>query len=122
MFAGINIQVDAGGALILSGPNGSGKSTLMRVLAGSRRPDYGTVLWDGVPIEDDLGAHARRVAYVGHLEAVKPGLTARENLAFAARTCEETSRLRSALRFERLSPRACCRRANGDGSPWDDWC
>src|SRR5262249_1842060 len=85
-LAGIENQVDGGGALVFSGPNGSGKSTLMRVLAGLRRPDHGTVLWDGVPIEDDLGAHARRVAYVGHSEAVKPGLTARENLAFAART------------------------------------
>lgn len=85
VFAGIDIQVDAGGALVLSGPNGSGKSTLMRVLAGLRRPNHGTVLWGGVPIADDLGAHARRVAYLGHLEAVKPGLTARENLAFTAR-------------------------------------
>ncbi|MFL5255126.1 MAG: heme ABC exporter ATP-binding protein CcmA [Rhodopila sp.] len=84
VFTGVDVDVGAGGALVLSGPNGSGKSTLMRVLAGLRRPDHGTVLWGGAPIADDLGAHARRVAYVGHLDGVKSGFTARENLAFAA--------------------------------------
>ena len=74
-----------GGALLLTGPNGSGKSTLLRLLAGLLRPAAGTLTWDGADALADLPAHARRVAYVGHQDAVKPGLTAAENLRFAAR-------------------------------------
>jgi heme exporter protein A len=32
----------------------------------------------------DLAGHGRRVVYLGHLDAVKPGLTVVENLRFAA--------------------------------------
>ena len=66
----LDLMVAAGEALILTGPNGSGKSTLMRVLAGLKRPDSGTVFWDDTPIAEDLAAHGRRVAYVGHLDAI----------------------------------------------------
>ena len=75
----------AAGALVLVGANGSGKSTLLRLLAGLVRPIAGQLRWDGDDALADLAAHAARVTYVGHLDAVKPGLTAAENLAFAAR-------------------------------------
>lgn len=86
VFADVDLTVAAGEALILTGPNGSGKSTLMRVIAGLKRPEAGTVFWAGTPIAEDFAAHARRVAYVGHLDAIKPGLTTRENLTFAAKS------------------------------------
>ncbi|HYZ63546.1 MAG TPA: heme ABC exporter ATP-binding protein CcmA [Acetobacteraceae bacterium] len=81
VLRGVSLEVPAGGALVLLGPNGSGKSTLLRVLAGLKRPDAGRVTWQGRDIEDDPAP----VAYVGHLDAVKPGLTVAENLGFAAR-------------------------------------
>ena len=70
---------------MLAGPNGSGKSTLLRLLAGLGRLAAGQILWSGQDALADLPAHAARVAYVGHLDAVKPGLTVEENLRFAAR-------------------------------------
>ena len=76
---GVSFAVARGGALLLLGPNGAGKSTLLRVLAGLKRVDAGRVLFDG---DED---YAGRVAFLGHQDAVKPGLTAVENLAFAAR-------------------------------------
>jgi heme exporter protein A len=85
VFRDLDFAVAAGGALLLTGPNGSGKSTLLRLLAGLLRPAAGRLLWDGEDALSDLSAHARRVAYVGHQDAVKPGLTAAENLHFAAR-------------------------------------
>ena len=85
VFSDISFAMPAGGALLLVGPNGSGKSTLLRMLAGLKRPDAGAVLWNGADTASDSTAHASRLAYVGHLDAVKPGLTVAENLAFAAR-------------------------------------
>jgi heme exporter protein A len=80
----ISLMVPAGGALILAGANGSGKSTLLRLLAGLVRPAAGRVLWEGADAFTDLAAHGARVAYLGHQDAVKPGLTVAENLLFAA--------------------------------------
>lgn len=79
VLRGVSLRVARGGALVLLGPNGSGKSTLLRVLAGLKRPDAGQVLWAGADVRET------EVAYLGHLDAVKPGLTALENLALAAR-------------------------------------
>jgi len=77
----LSFHVPDGGALLLLGANGSGKSTLLRVLAGLKRPDAGRVAWRG----QDAREQPAVVAYLGHLDAVKPGLTALENLALAAR-------------------------------------
>ncbi len=75
----ISLYVPAGGALLLLGPNGAGKSTLLRALAGLGRVDAGRISFDG---SDEL---AGKIAYLGHLDGIKPGLSAAENLAFAAR-------------------------------------
>jgi heme exporter protein A len=82
--------VPAGGALVLAGPNGSGKSTLLRLLAGLVRPAAGRLLWDGEDALADIAGHGRRVAYLGHQDAVKPGLTVTENLRFAAAVSERS--------------------------------
>jgi heme exporter protein A len=76
VFVGIGFAVPPGGALVLSGPNGAGKSTLLRVLAGLCRAEAGRLLWQG---RDALGGLP--AAYLGHLDAVKPGLTLLENLS-----------------------------------------
>ena len=84
VLRGLSFIVPPGGALLLLGANGSGKSTLLRVLAGLKRPDAGSVLW--------MGETEAPVAYLGHQDAVKPGLTALENLRFAAQTGRGTAR------------------------------
>ena len=84
VFSGLNFRVAAGGATLLVGPNGSGKSTLLRVLAGLGRLEAGQLFWHGEDALADRVEHAKRVAYLGHLDAVKPGLTAVENFFNAA--------------------------------------
>lgn len=76
----VRLSVAPGGAALLLGANGAGKSTLLRVLAGLKRPEAGTVAWRGERV-DDTGAD---LAYLGHLDALKLGLTVRENLRFPA--------------------------------------
>ena len=84
VFAGLDFAISAGGLLVLTGPNGSGKSSLLRVMAGLLRPAQGALYWGGTPVADDPEAQRDRLHYLGHLDAVKPVLTAAENLAFWA--------------------------------------
>jgi heme exporter protein A len=85
VFRDLDFSISPGEALLLTGPNGAGKSTLLRVVAGLLRPAAGALRWHGEDALSDLPEHARRVAYVGHQDAVKPGLTTSENVDFAAR-------------------------------------
>lgn len=81
VFAGLGFAVPAGRAAALRGPNGSGKSSLLRVLAGLCPPASGTARLDGLDLRRDGEAWRERVALAGHLDAVKPALSVRENLA-----------------------------------------
>jgi heme exporter protein A len=85
VFAGLDVAVKPGRALLLSGANGSGKSSLLRVLAGLLPAAAGRIEWEGADIAEDRDAHRARVAYVGHADPLKPGLTVAENLSFWAR-------------------------------------
>jgi heme exporter protein A len=85
VFRDVNFALSAGGALVLTGANGAGKSTLLRLMAGLARPAAGRLLWNETAALADRVAHGARVALLGHQDALKPGLTAAENLSFAAR-------------------------------------
>jgi heme exporter protein A len=84
VFARLAFRVEAGGLLILRGPNGAGKSSLLRLMAGLLPPAHGTLSWNGEDIAGDPDAHRSRAAYVGHDDALKPGLSAAEHLQFHA--------------------------------------
>ncbi|MCQ8278223.1 heme ABC exporter ATP-binding protein CcmA [Acetobacteraceae bacterium KSS8] len=81
---GVSFTLAAGGALLLVGPNGAGKSTLLRALAGLCPLAAGTLFWQGENALRDPPAHAARIGFLGHADALKPGLTLRENLRLAA--------------------------------------
>jgi len=85
IFAGLSFRLAPGEALLLLGANGSGKSSLLRLLAGLLAPAEGRLLWDGTDALADRAAHATRLRYLAHQEALKPSLTAMENLDFFAR-------------------------------------
>lgn len=85
VFAGLDLALNPGRAMLLSGPNGSGKSSLLRVLAGLLPAAAGRIDWEGTDIAHDRDAHRARVAYIGHADPLKPSLTAAENLSFWAR-------------------------------------
>ena len=77
-FGPWNFTVPSGSALIVTGDNGSGKSTLLRTLAGLMPPHQGQVRFDGGMPDASIAEQCHHVAY---LNAVKPELTAAENLA-----------------------------------------
>jgi heme exporter protein A len=84
VFNGLSCAVPAGGAVLLTGANGSGKSSLLRVLATLLAPHAGRIVWNGMPVTDDLARYRASLRYVGHLDAIKPALKVRETLVFWA--------------------------------------
>jgi heme exporter protein A len=76
----VSFSLSQGGALLLRGANGAGKSTLLRAIAGLTPLAGGTLLWDGENALEDLCEHARRIGWLGHLDAVKPALTVSEQV------------------------------------------
>jgi heme exporter protein A len=84
VFAGLDFALAPGGALLLTGANGAGKSTLLRLVAGLIPPAEGALLWGGEDALADRAAHAARLRYCGHAEALKPSLSVAENLGFWA--------------------------------------
>ena len=85
VFAGVSFRAEPGAALLLTGANGAGKSSLLRLLAGLLRPAAGALLWGGEDALADRAGHARRLRFVSPQDALKPALTPRESLRFAAR-------------------------------------
>ena len=66
----------------LVGENGAGKSTLVKILAGVHRPDAGTVLLDGEPVDFRGPADAQRagIAVIYQEPTLFPDLSVAENI------------------------------------------
>ncbi len=79
VFDGLDFSVGPGAALVLTGRNGSGKTSLLRVMAGLTRNAAGRIGWEDGTIADEPERHRSRIAYAGHLDAVKPVLSVGEN-------------------------------------------
>ena len=67
----VSFALAPGQVLVLRGANGIGKTTLLRTLAGLQSPVAGEVIGD-------------EIAYAGHADGLKAGLTVTENLTFWA--------------------------------------
>lgn len=84
LFHGLDLTLRAGEVLALTGANGAGKTSLLRAIAGLLRPDAGTVAFqdgDGNPL-DERQARGRETHFLGHLDGLKGGRSAREELGF----------------------------------------
>ncbi len=84
LFDSLDLTLRAGEVLALTGANGAGKTSLLRAIAGLLRPDAGTVAFqdgDGNRL-DERQARGRETHFLGHLDGLKGGRTAREELGF----------------------------------------
>ena len=82
LFRDLSFGIAPGEAVALTGANGAGKTTLLRTLAGFIRPDAGTVTFADI---DPAEARAGRIHWLGHLDGLKTGRRARDELEFQAR-------------------------------------
>lgn len=81
LFSDLSLSLASGEALALTGANGAGKTSLLRTLAGFIRPDAGTIAFADV---EPAEARANHIHWLGHLDGLKTGRRAREELAFQA--------------------------------------
>lgn len=81
LFEGLHFAVVPGELLLVRGANGAGKTTLLLALAGVLRPEAGTIGITGRSEDDRPGTDLH---LLGHQPAIKPRLTAAENLEFWA--------------------------------------
>ena len=75
---GITLTCEPGEFVVVVGPSGSGKSTLLNIAAGMVKPDAGTVVLDGRPV--DGPGPDRAMVFQEH--GLFPWLTAAQNIAF----------------------------------------
>jgi ABC-type polar amino acid transport system ATPase subunit len=88
-------RVRRGEVLVIIGPSGSGKSTFLRCLNGLEEIDDGSIIIDGIPLDD---SHRHRfeirkeVGMVFQLFNLFPHMTVRENVNLAQRLVRKKSK------------------------------
>ena len=87
----INLTLERGEIVTLLGANGAGKSTLAKAVSGLLRPQAGTILLEGEPIETLPPAERLRrgIAHVPEGRQIFAGMSVAENLALGAYAVSE---------------------------------
>jgi heme ABC exporter ATP-binding subunit CcmA len=116
LLSGVDLEIERATLTVVTGANGAGKTSLLRLLGGLVQLSSGTGTTSGVDLRTgDIRELRRRVGWLGHEGSFYDDLTARENLAFAAkalgRPVDDISRVlervglstRSGIQAKRLS-------------------
>lgn len=81
LFRNLNFSLSAGELVLVQGPNGSGKSSLLKILAGLASSEQGSV------------EHTSEIAYVGHKDGIKKGLSVIENIRLQLALGQQSSQI-----------------------------
>lgn len=80
----LSFNVETGKVVGFLGPNGAGKSTTMNMITGYIAPTSGTVLIDGVDMEEEPERVRRNIGYLPENPPLYPDMRVREYLYFVA--------------------------------------
>ena len=80
----VDLVWEDGGAYALLGPSGCGKTTLLNLISGLLTPTEGSILFDGVEVNDKT-PEERQIAQVFQFPVVYDTMTVYDNLAFPLR-------------------------------------
>jgi ABC-type polar amino acid transport system ATPase subunit len=82
----VSLEVPRGGVVVVAGPSGSGKSTLIRCINRLETIQSGTILVDGISVQDpktDVNALRQNIGLVFQHFNLFPHLTALQNITLA---------------------------------------
>jgi molybdate/tungstate transport system ATP-binding protein len=77
----LNLKIDDNEILVMIGPTGSGKTTVLNLIAGLLKPDYGSILMDGLNIMN-RPIESRRIGYTFQSPSLFPHLNVYQNITF----------------------------------------
>nr|WP_205623651.1 amino acid ABC transporter ATP-binding protein [Desulfogranum japonicum] len=92
----VSTRVTKGDVLVIIGPSGSGKSTFLRCLNGLEDIDQGTILIDGIPLDDHEKNRLkirREVGMVFQSFHLFPHMTVLENVNLAQKLVRKKSKI-----------------------------
>jgi heme exporter protein A len=103
----VSFGLEPGELLQVMGQNGVGKTSLLRCVAGLIEPESGAIAWRGQEVRRERDAFHRDLAYLGHVNALKPDLTALENLHYSVRLRRQIERAEMMEMLDRLQVARC---------------
>lgn len=106
LLRGVSFALQRGELLQVVGPNGIGKTSLLRCVVGLLPVESGEIAWRGQLLQDYRDDFHQELAYLAHINALKPELTALENLRYgvALRRSVPDSELHAALSRLQIAP------------------
>lgn len=78
----VDLEIEAGGFVVIVGPSGCGKSTLLNCIAGLEKAETGTVTVNGQPVS---GRVTSDVGYMFQQDTLFPWYTVEKNIALGLR-------------------------------------
>jgi fructose transport system ATP-binding protein len=104
----IDIAIRPGEITAIVGDNGAGKSTLVKMLTGAMKPDSGTILLGGKPVEfhDPLDARMKGVEVVYQELALAPNLDVTANVFLGRELHKRNFGMFTALDKKRMAAQA----------------
>ena len=107
LLRGVSLTLDRSELLQVTGPNGVGKTSLLRCIAGLLPMEAGDVHWGGRPVHRSRDEFHRDLAYLAHVNALKPDLTAIENLYYSVALRRSVERRELLETLSKLKIEAC---------------